>query len=151
MARPSSSQPTEVELRILTALWEAGPCTARDVHNALTGDRQTNYSTTVKMLAVMFEKGLVVRDESVNPLTFAAATSRQATRQNVLTDLILKLYDGSAKSLVMQALTSQRASKEDLNEIRTLIEHLESNDSTSKRNSSKKRDSKPNSRQHNSQ
>jgi BlaI family penicillinase repressor len=139
MARPTSSQPTEVELRILRILWESGPCTARDVHNSLAEDKQTNYSTTVKMLAVMFEKGLVKRDETVFPLTFAAAISQDDTRKSVLTDVIRKLYDGSAKSLVMQALTSQEASKEDLDEIRKLIELLDANDPAPDRVSPKKR------------
>ncbi|MEX0724633.1 MAG: BlaI/MecI/CopY family transcriptional regulator [Planctomycetaceae bacterium] len=126
MARPPSSQPTDVELRILNILWERGPVTARDVHNALAEDKQTNYSTTVKMLAVMLDKELVVRDESVYPMTFAAAESQDQTRQSIMKDLIQKLYDGSAKSLVLQVLSSQQASPDDLDEIRRLIERLES-------------------------
>ena len=125
MARPASSQPTEVELRILSILWGAGPCSARDVHNSLSEDKGTNYSTTVKMLAVMFEKGLVERDESVFPMTFAAAISQDAARTNVVSEVIHKLYDGSAKSLVLQVLSSQKASKADLDEIRELIEQLD--------------------------
>ena len=125
MARAASSQPTEVELRILRILWESGPCSARDVHNALTEDKGTNYSTTVKMLAVMLDKGLVERDESVFPMTFSAAMSRDDARKNMLSDVIHKLYDGSAKSLVLQVLSSQQASKADLDEIRELIKQLE--------------------------
>ena len=125
MARPASSQPTEVELRILRILWDSGPQTAREIHNGLSADKQTNYSTTVKMLAVMFDKGLVRRDESASPMTFSAAIGQVETRQNVLTDVIRKLYDGSAKSLILQVLSSQQASKEDLDEIRNLIEQLE--------------------------
>ncbi len=125
MARPASSQPTEVELRILRILWESGPCTARDVHNALSEDKGTNYSTTVKMLAVMLDKELVERDESVFPMTFSAAASQEETRHGVLNEVIHKLYDGSAKSLVLQVLSSQPASKADLGEIRELIEQLE--------------------------
>ena len=133
MARPASTQPTEVELRILRKLWESGPCTAREVHNALTADKGTNYSTTVKMLAVMFEKRLVERDESSFPMTFIAATGQEETRQNVMSEMIQKLYDGSAKSLVMQVLSSQKASKADLDEIRQLIEQLEPNSAVRKR------------------
>ena len=125
MARPASSQPTEVELRILRILWESGPCTARDVHNTLAEDKGTNYSTTVKMMAVMLDKGLVERDESVSPMTFRATASREDTRQSVLGDVIHKLYDGSAKSLVLQVLSSLPASQADLEEIRELIEQLE--------------------------
>ncbi len=126
MPRPASTQPTEVELRILRKLWDAGPCTAREVHNALTEDKGTNYSTTVKMLAVMFEKGLVERDDSSFPMTFTAATGQEETRRNVMAEVIQKLYDGSAKSLVLQVLSSQQASKADLDEIRQLIEQLDS-------------------------
>ncbi len=70
MPRPSSSQPTEVELRILRILWAQGPSTARQIHNRLAEDRETNYSTTVKMLSVMLDKGLVRRDETVRPRSF---------------------------------------------------------------------------------
>ena len=126
MARSASSQPTEVELRILKILWESGPCTARDVHNAMNEDKGTNYSTTVKMLAVMLDKGLVERDESVFPMKFSAVISRDDARHNMLSDVIHKLYDGSAKSLVLQVLSSQQASSADLGEIRDLIEQLES-------------------------
>ena len=126
MARAASTQPTEVELRILRILWDSGPCSARDVHNALTEDKGTNYSTTVKMLAVMLDKGLVERDESVFPMTFSAAMSRDDARQSMLSEVIHKLYDGSAKSLVLQVLSSQQASSADLGEIRDLIEQLES-------------------------
>ncbi len=133
MARPASTQPTEVELRILRKLWESGACTAREIHNALTEDKGTNYSTTVKMLAVMFEKGLVERDESSFPMTFTAATGQEETRRNVMSEVIEKLYDGSAKSLVLQVLSSQQASKADLGEIRQLIEQLESKPAARKR------------------
>ncbi len=124
MARPASSQPTDVELQILRVLWESGPSTAREIHNSLAEGKQTNYSTTVKMLSVMFEKGLVTRDEATYPLTFSAAVSQQQTQQTVLGDVIRKLYDGSAKSLVMQVLSSQESSAADLAEIRQLIEQL---------------------------
>jgi len=125
MARPPSSQPTDVELQILRVLWESGPCTAREVHKTLAADKQTNYSTTVKMLAVMFDKGMVTRDEAAYPMTFSAAVSQQQTQQTVLGDVIRKLYDGSAKSLVMQVLSSQESSAADLAEIRRLIEQLD--------------------------
>ena len=133
MPRPVSTQPTEVELRILRKLWDSGACTAREIHNAITEDKETNYSTTVKMLAVMFEKGLVERDESSFPMTFTAATGQEETRRNVMTEMIQKLYNGSAKSLVLQVLSSQAASKADLDEIRQLIEQLESKPTSRKK------------------
>lgn len=125
MPRPSSSQPTEVELQILRILWEQGPSTARQVHERLAETRDTNYSTTVKMLSVMLDKGLVRRDETVRPQVFRATATRQRTQQQMLGDLIHKAYDGSAGSLVLQALSSQKASPQELAEIRQLLNELE--------------------------
>lgn len=127
MARPSSSQPTEVELKILRILWASGGGTARQIHNELADveARETTYSTTVKMLSVMLEKGLVKRDESVTPQLYTAAVSQKVTQRKMLGDLIDKLYDGSAFSLVLQALASRKASPEELTELRRLVSELE--------------------------
>jgi predicted transcriptional regulator len=127
MARPISAQPTEVELQILRILWQRGGATAREVHNLLAEveERETIYSTTVKMLSVMLEKGLVRRDETASPQIYRAASSRKITQQKMLRDLIEKVYDGSALSLVMQALSSSRATPEELVEIRKMVEELE--------------------------
>lgn len=133
MPRSPFSQPTAVELRILSILWESGPCTARDVHNGLNTEKATNYSTTVKMLAVMFEKQLVTRDESVSPMAFSAAIDQDQTRQGTLSDVVQKLFDGSTKSLVLHLLSSQTTSTEDLSEIRQLIDQLDSAKSVVKR------------------
>ena len=125
MPRPSSEQPTEVELQILNALWESGPSTVREIHNYLGRIKQTNYSTTVKMLGVMLDKGLVQRDENVRPHVYRAVVSRVAAQKKMLKGLIQKVYEGSAKSLVMQALSTQKATREELAEIRRLIQKLE--------------------------
>ena len=125
MPRESSSQPTEVELQILRILWEQGPSTARQIHNRLAEDRDTNYSTTVKMLSVMLDKKLVKRDESVRPQIYRPTASQRHTQQKILQNLIHKVYDGSAGSLVLQALSSQKASPEELAEIRRLLTELE--------------------------
>lgn len=127
MARPASSQPTEVELQILRILWQSGGSTAREVHNGLAAveAKETNYSTTVKMLAVMLEKGLVKRDESVSPQVYRAAVSQKATQRRMLGDLIDKVYDGSALSLVLQALSSRKATADELNEVRRMLDELE--------------------------
>lgn len=127
MARPASSQPTEVELQILRILWQSGGSTAREVHNGLAAveAKETNYSTTVKMLAVMLEKGLVRRDESVSPQVYRAAVSQKATQRRMLGDLIDKVYDGSALSLVLQALSSRKATTDELNEVRRMLDELE--------------------------
>ena len=125
MPRPTSSQPTEVELQILRILWKQGPSTARQVHNCLTEDRETNYSTTVKMLSVMLDKRLVKRDDTLRPQVFRPSASQERTQQRMLKDLIQRAYDGSTGSLVLQALASQKASPEELAEIRRLLSELE--------------------------
>jgi BlaI family penicillinase repressor len=127
MARPASSQPTEVELQILRILWRSGGSTAREVHNALAEieARDTNYSTTVKMLSVMLEKGLVKRDESMSPQVFRAAVSQKVTQRKMLGDLIDKVYNGSALSLVLQALSSRKATPDELTEVRRMLDELE--------------------------
>ena len=127
MARAASSQPTEVELQSLRILWQSGGATARAVHNALAAieAKETNYSTTVKMLAVMLEKGLVKRDESVSPQVFKAAATQKATQRRMLGDLIDKVYDGSALSLVLQALSARKATPSELTEVRRMLDELE--------------------------
>ncbi len=125
MPRPPSSQPTEVELQILRILWEQGPSTARQIHNHLAEYRETNYSTTVKMLSVMLDKSLVKRDETIRPQLFRSAASQGRTQQRMLKDLVQKAYDGSVSSLVLQALSSQKSSPEELAEIRRLLNELE--------------------------
>ena len=125
MARPSSSQPTEVELQILRVLWERGTATVGEIHSVLKAAKDTNYSTTVKMLSVMLDKNLVKRDESVRPHLYRPMVTQQITQRKMLRDLIQKAYDGSASSLVLQALSSQKATKEQLAEIRRLLDELE--------------------------
>jgi len=124
MPRTPSSQPTEVELQILRILWAKAPATAREIHNRLAELRDTNYSTTVKMLTVMLDKGLVRRDESVRPQVFRPAATQKRTQQGMLKDLIQRAYDGSVGSLVLQALASQKTSPEELAEIRHLLDEL---------------------------
>lgn len=125
MPRTGSTQPTEVELQILRALWERGPSTVRGIHNALAEAKDTNYSTTVKMLSVMLEKGLVRRDETARPHVYRPVKTQQTTQRNMLRDLIQRAYGGSTGSLVLQALSSQRATPEELAEIRRLLNQLE--------------------------
>ena len=124
MARKPSAQPTEVELRMLNVLWDRGPSTVREIHNHLAETKQTSYATTVKMLLVMFEKGLVKRDDSRRPLVYRAAEPRRSTQRRMLKDLIQRAYDGSAASLVLQVLSSQRTSRRDLDEIHRLVDEL---------------------------
>ena len=127
MARPPASQPTDVELQILQVLWDHGPSTVRFVHDVLSATREVNYATTVKMLAIMFDKGLVTRDESVRPQIYRAATTRLRTQKQMLNEFIQKVYEGSAASVALQALSSKKTSKEDMAKIRELLDELEEN------------------------
>jgi predicted transcriptional regulator len=122
MARPPSSQPTEVELQILEVLWDQGPSTVRQVHVALAVRRETGYSTTLKMLQVMLEKRLVRRDESVRPQVYRAAKSRKRTQIGMLDNLAHRAFRGSAMRLVMRMVSAGRLSDEELAEIQRLIE-----------------------------
>lgn len=122
MARPASSQPTEVELLILEVLWDQGPSTVRQVHLALAVRRKTGYSTTLKMMQVMLEKGLVQRDDSVRPQVYRAAKTRKRTQLRMLDDLTQRAFRGSAMRLVMQMVSAGRLSDEELAEVQRLIE-----------------------------
>jgi len=124
MARPTSSQPTEVELQILRILWELGPCPVREIHGRLSAEKGTNYSTTVKMLSVMRDKDLVKRDEKATPHVYRAGMTQERAQKRMLKDLIHKVYDGSAGSLVMHALSSKKASPEEIDEIRRLLDEM---------------------------
>lgn len=125
MGKQGASQLTEVELQILKILWELGPSPVRDVHARLNAEKGTNYSTSVKMLSVMLEKGLVKRDESASPLIWRAAVTRNSTGKRMVKDLVDKVYDGAAMSLVLHALKSAKASTEELSEVRRLLDELE--------------------------
>src|SRR5258706_445160 len=125
MRELGSSQPTAVELEILRILWELGPSPVRDVHARLNAAKGTNYSTTVKMLSVMLTKGLVKRDDQATPHVYRAAITRDRAAKRFLGELIEKVYDGSAMSLVLQALASGKASKDEIDEARKLLDQME--------------------------
>jgi BlaI family transcriptional regulator, penicillinase repressor len=125
MPRLPSTQPTEVEMQILRILWELGPSPVREIHKRLEAAKGTNYSTTVKMLAVMLQKGLVKRDEQAQPHVYRPALTRAKTGKRMLEDLIEKVYDGSAMSLVLQALSSGKATKEELDDVRRMLDQME--------------------------
>lgn len=125
MARSASTQPTEVEMQILRILWELGPSPVREIHRRLEAAKGTNYSTTVKMLAVMLQKGMVRRDENAQPHVYRPALTRAKTGKRMLDDLIEKVYDGSAMSLVLQVLSSGKATKEELDEVHRVLDQME--------------------------
>jgi predicted transcriptional regulator len=125
MPRPGSTQPTDVELQILRILWELGPSPVREIHKRLEADKGTNYSTTVKMLSVMLQKGLLKRDEDAQPHVYRPVLTREKAGRRMVKDLIDKVYEGSALSLVLQALSANKATKEERKEIRRLLDEME--------------------------
>ena len=125
MRELGSSQPTAVELEILRILWELGPSPVREIHARLSRTKGTNYSTTVKMLAVMLAKGLLKRDEKATPHVYRAAITRDRAAKKFLSELIEKVYDGSAMSLVLQALAAGKASQDEIDEARRLLDEME--------------------------
>ena len=102
--KPTTPRPTDAELAILRVLWERGPSSVRDVHDALSSEQTTGYTTVLKLLQIMTEKGLVVRDESQRAHIYEARHSEQRTQRQLLTDLMERAFGGSPSKLVMQAL-----------------------------------------------
>lgn len=126
MRELGSDQPTAVELEILKILWEAGPSPVRVIHAKLSEMKETNYSTTVKMLSVMLGKNLVKRNEKATPHIWRAAMTRERAANSFLRTFIDKVYDGSAMSLVLQALSSGKATQSEIEEARRLLDEMES-------------------------
>ena len=112
-------KPTDAELAILRVLWTRGPSTVRQVAEAL--GRETGYTTALKFLQIMTEKGLVVRDEADRTHIYEAAYTQHQTQRQLVTDLLDRAFDGSAAQLVLQALSTNKASPEELDEIRKLL------------------------------
>ena len=117
-------KPTESELEILRVLWERGEATVRDVHEELSKTKDAGYTTTLKLMQIMHEKGMVKRDESSKPHKYAPLLSREKTQKQVGGKMIDTLFQGSSSQLVMQALGNHKASKEELDEIQKLIDNL---------------------------
>jgi BlaI family transcriptional regulator, penicillinase repressor len=118
-------QPTEAELTILQVLWRRGPCTVREVHEVLNQEKQSAYTTTLKFLQIMTEKGLVQRDESQRTHIYRARISEEKTQGHLVDDLLQRVFGGSAQKLVMRALASKKTTPEELAEIRRLLDELE--------------------------
>jgi BlaI family penicillinase repressor len=121
MPRHPSSKPTDVELKILDVLWRQGPRTVRQVHNELASERDTGYSTTLKMMQVMREKGIITRDDSVRPQIYSSAETKEHTQLCMLDDLAQRAFGGSAASLVMRMISADRVSPGELAEMQELI------------------------------
>ena len=118
-------RPTDAELEILKVLWRRGPSTVREVFETLGESKTTGYTTVLKTMQIMADKGLVVRDESERAHRYEPAAPEDETQRRLVGDLLRRAFDGSAKKLVMQALSTERASAEELSEIRRMLDELE--------------------------
>jgi predicted transcriptional regulator len=114
-------RPTDTELAILRVLWARGSSTVRQVHEALAEGRDTGYTTTLKIMQIMAEKGLVTRDESERTHVYSTKLTQDQTQRQLVADLMDRAFGGSAAALVMQALNTHPATTDELKEIRKLI------------------------------
>ena len=128
MAKPRL-RPTNAELEILRVIWQRGPCTVRQVHDEVSPRRNTGYTTVLKLLQIMTEKGLVKRDESQRSHVYTAASGEEETQGQLVGDLMDKAFGGSAAQLVLRALSNQPASAEEIAEIRRMLNELEGGES----------------------
>lgn len=117
-------KPTEGELEILQVLWQKGQCTVREVHEALA-KKDSGYTTTLKLMQIMFEKQLVDRDASAKSHVYRALVNQEKTQQQLVNKMIDNVFNGSAARLVMQALGNKSASKEEIDLIKEYLNNLE--------------------------
>lgn len=118
-------RPTPAELEILSILWKDGPSTVRDVQERMEQQRPTGYTTVLKLLQIMTDKGLVQRDESARAHVYAAGAPQDQTQRQLVRDLLDRAFGGSATKLVMHALSAKKASREDLARIRQMLDEYE--------------------------
>jgi BlaI family transcriptional regulator, penicillinase repressor len=124
MSKQSSLKPTESELEILQVLWNKEHATVREVHEILSEQKDAGYTTTLKLMQIMHEKGLVTRNDSSKTHIYQAAVSREKTQQHLLGKMMNGLFGGSASQLVMQALGSKKPSQTEIEEIQRLLDEL---------------------------
>lgn len=126
-AKLNLPRPTEAELELLRVIWDHGSATVREIHEAITAGeaKDTGYTTTLKILQKMTEKGLVARDESQRSHVYSAVLKREQTQRQLVKDLLQRAFGGAAGKLAVAALSEKRASPEELAEIRRLLEEQE--------------------------
>ena len=125
MALQPLPRPTESELELLRVLWDLGPSTVREIHDAISRRKPAGYTTVLKLMQIMTEKGLVSRDEQQRAHVYSARLPREQTQKQLLGDLMDRAFGGSASRLVMSALASDQATPQDLAEIRHMLDTLE--------------------------
>ena len=118
-------RPTDAELEILTVLWSRGPSTVRTVHETISERKPTQYTTVLKQMQVMAEKGLLRRNDEQRSHVYETAQSREWTQRQLAGDLLQRAFDGSARTLLLGALSARRASKREMAELRKLLDEYE--------------------------
>lgn len=121
-------KPTEAELEILQVLWENGPSSVRDVHEILAARRETGYTTTLKLMQIMLDKGLVKRNADARTHIYEATAREADVQSQLLSRFLDSTFRGSASQLILQALGNHKASKKELEQIKALIEKIEKNE-----------------------
>ncbi len=124
MAKKKTPQPTDAELAILSVLWQKGPCTVRVVNEVLNELKPTGYTTTLKFMQLMTEKGLLRRDDSPFAHIYKPAVSEERTQKQVVSSIVDRAFAGSAGKLVMRALSAKKISPEELKQIRKMIKEM---------------------------
>jgi BlaI family penicillinase repressor len=125
LKHPDPPRPTDAELEILTVLWSRGPCTVREVHETIGRRKAAQYTTVLKMLQIMTEKGLVRRDEKQRAHVYQASRAPEWTQRQLAGDLLQRAFNGSAKNLILGVLSARKASKQELADIRKLLDEYE--------------------------
>ncbi len=125
MKKRELPQPTDAELAILQVIWSRGASTVREVHETFSQTRATGYTTTLKLMQIMVEKGLVTRDASRRTHVYQASGNQDRTQHQLVRNLLDRAFEGSSKKLIMQALSANKSSAEELAEIRELLDSLE--------------------------
>jgi predicted transcriptional regulator len=130
MSETKLPRPTDAELAILRVLWERGASTVREVHEVLHGEAGgSGYTTVLKLMQIMTDKGLVERDESQRAHVYKARATQQKTQRQLVTDLVERAFGGSPAQLALQALSTKKTSREELAELRRLLDSLEEEES----------------------
>jgi BlaI family penicillinase repressor len=125
MAAPSTRKPTSSELEILHVLWERGPSTVREVHEALNAKRPIGYTSVLKLMQIMTAKGTVRRNVQQRAHVYEAVQAEEKTKQQLARDVLQRVFDGSASELMMHALAGRKASQEEIEEMRRLLNEHE--------------------------
>lgn len=125
MSKSKTTKPTDSELEILGVLWEHEPCTVREVNDLLSQKREIGYTTTLKLMQIMTEKGLLQRDTSKRTHVYSANVTEEETQKKLLDRFLETTFGGSAMKLVMQALGNKKSSKEEIQQIRDLLDEME--------------------------